>query len=333
MKKILTGIQPTNDLTFGNYFGSINQLKQFVQGNELLLFVADLHSITLGNFNKEDLYNYKNRIVKYYIAAGLNQDNVYIFDQSDILETTNLAHVLLCISTIGELQRMTQFKDKSQKQSNGTEKISTGLLTYPVLMAADILIYDADVVVVGADQKQHLELTRNLAERFNKKVNAEIFKIPEIHTSKVSFKIMDLQNPTIKMSKSNEDKKGTIFLNDSLESNLKKIKSAKTDSLDKVKYDFDNQPGVSNLMSIYACLTNKSFQEIEKEFENQNYGTFKNKICEAFTNFYTEFSKKFNSITDAEVKAVLQKGKERAEELAKKTLNNVYKEVGFRNGK
>lgn len=330
MKRVLTGIQPTNDLTFGNYFGSINELKNFLHNDELFIFVADLHSITLGNFD-HNLLMYKKNIVKYYLASGLIGDNVYIFNQSSLIEHTILNHILLCISTIGELERMTQFKDKSQKQTNGTEKISAGLLTYPVLMASDILLYDTDLVVVGMDQKQHLELTKNLANRFNKKIKKDILKIPQIQVSKVSFKIMDLQNPTIKMSKSNLDKKGVIFLNDDLQVNIKKIKSAKTDSFDKVKYDLKNQPGISNLINIYSCLTNKNIEEIELEFQEKNYAYFKERICEAFTIFHNGFSKKFNSINDEQINDVLKKGLKKAKEVASKKIDEIYNIMGFGN--
>lgn len=333
MKKIITGIQPTNDLTLGNYLGSINVLKEYSLENELYLFVADLHSISLGKFNPNELNIFKNNIIKYYIAAGLDLDNVFLFNQSSIKAIPCLSHIMSCATTIGELSRMTQFKDKSQKQSNGTTMIPTGLLTYPALMAADILIYDVDFVIVGSDQKQHLELTRNLAQRLNKTLKHDIFKIPEYLCSKTSSRIMDLQNPSIKMSKSNIDKKGVIFINDDINISLNKIKTAKTDSLNNVKYDPINQPGISNLISIYSGLTKKDFIQIEEEFKGKNYGDFKKSIIEVLENFLIDFQSRFRNISEEQVNNILKKGFNKANDLANAKLEQIYSLIGFSYGK
>lgn len=333
MRRILTGIQPTNDLTLGNYFGSLKTLLENLKDeDELFLFVADMHSITMGKFNPEELKINKKNIVKNYIAAGLNKPNVYIFYQSEISEVCSLTHILTCCSTLGELERMTQFKDKSQKavkQANGTEKIPTGLLTYPLLMAADILLYQTDLVIVGSDQKQHLELTRNLAQKLNKVLKEDLLKIPEIYISKITARIMDLQNPEIKMSKSAEDKKGVIFLNDSIQNSIKKIKSAKTDSEDKVYFDQIKKPGISNLMSIYSALTNKSFNDIELEFKDKQYGAFKTAIANELEAFLNDYQTKYNAITDEQIQNVINYGSQKIKKIAKTNLETIFKKVGF----
>ncbi|MDE5599416.1 MAG: tryptophan--tRNA ligase [Ureaplasma sp.] len=333
MRRILTGIQPTNDLTIGNYFGSLKPLiENLKEDDELFLFVADMHSITMGKFEPDVLRQNKKNIVKNYIAAGLNRPNVHIFYQSDIHEVCSLAHVLTCCSTLGELERMTQFKDKSQKatkQANGTEKIPTGLLTYPILMAADILLYQSDLVIVGSDQKQHLELTRNLAQKLNKTLKDNILKVPEIYISKTTARIMDLQKPEIKMSKSSDDKKGVIFLNDKIENSIKKIKSAKTDSEDKVYFDLVNKHGISNLMSIYSALTDKTFEDITMEFADKQYGSFKTSIANELEYFLNNYQQKYNSITDEQIQLVIDRGTQKIREIAKENLNLIFKKVGF----
>lgn len=295
MKRIISGIQPTNNLTLGNYLGSIKEYTKFQNEYEMYIFVANLHSLTTRNINPSDLLQNSRNIIKSFIACGVDPNKVNIFYQSDVIEHTMLEHILMCNTTLGELNRMTQFKDKSSKAiklNNGTEMIPTGLLIYPVLMASDILLYDADLVPVGADQKQHLELTRNIAIRFNNHYNINLFKIPEPSIPKVGARIMDLQNPNIKMSKSSENHKGVIFLNDSLDISIKKIKSALTDNLNKIKYDIINQPGVSNLISIYSAFSGYTIEEIEKKFQNQNYGVLKSAIIDEYTKFHNEYIKK-----------------------------------------
>ena len=332
MKRIISGIQPTNNLTLGNYLGSIKEYTKFQNEYEMYIFVANLHSLTTRNINPSDLLQNSRNIIKSFIACGVDPNKVNIFYQSDVIEHTMLEHILMCNTTLGELNRMTQFKDKSSKAiklNNGTEMIPTGLLIYPVLMASDILLYDADLVPVGADQKQHLELTRNIAIRFNNRYNINLFKIPEPSIPKNGARIMDLQNPNIKMSKSSENHKGVIFLNDSLDISIKKIKSALTDNLNQIKYDIINQPGVSNLISIYSAFSGYTIEEIEKKFQNQNYGVLKSAIIDEYTKFHNEYIKKWNSISDIEIDEIAKNSANNAKKIASKKMQDVYKTIGL----
>lgn len=328
--RMVSGIQPTNNLTLGNYLGAMNNFVMYQDEYEMFIFIADLHAITTDK--NSDFKTNKMNIVKLFLAAGLDPKKVTIFNQSDVIEHTLLSHILLCHTTIGELSRMTQFKDKSQNQksANGTEYIPTGLLTYPVLMAADILLYDTDVVMVGADQKQHLELTRNLAERMNNKYQKQLFKIPSFFTKTYSSKIMDLQNPIKKMSKSSENDKGTIFLNDKPEEINKKIMSAITDNFNNVKYDTENQPGITNLINIYTTLTNKSIDEIQEEFKNiSNYGVFKKAVADVVCKFIIELQDKFVNINDTDVINILHEGANKMKTLANKKMKYVLESMNI----
>ena len=264
MKKILTGLQPTGVITLGNYIGSIKQVVENQELYDSYIFIADMHAITVNQDPKLLSQNIKS-LLALYLACGLDPNKNKIFLQSENEYHANVSWLLECNTYHGELSRMTQFKDKSKKNEN----FSCGLFTYPVLMASDILIYDVDYVPVGIDQKQHVELARDIAVRFNKKYG-ETFKIPEPLISKVGTKIMDLQDPTKKMSKSSENKKGVILLLDDIEITRKKIMTATTDSEMRVKYDVVNKPGISNLITIYSSLTNKSIIEIEKQFERRS---------------------------------------------------------------
>ncbi|MGL4951320.1 MAG: tryptophan--tRNA ligase [Mycoplasma sp.] len=326
-KKIMvSGIQPTNNLTLGNYLGAIQNYVQYQDEFKMYIFVADLHAITTNQ--DLDIHTNKINIVKNYLAAGLDVSKVTIFNQSDVLEHALLGHIVLCHTTIGELSRMTQFKDKSSnsKASNGTEFIPTGLLTYPALMAADILMYDAEVVIVGQDQKQHLELTRNLATRMNNQYKQTCFSVPEFFSPKVTSKIMDLLDPLKKMSKSSPNQKGTIFLNDDPALANKKIMSALTDNLNQVKYDIENQPGISNLISIYSALTKKTIEEIENEFKQiENYGVFKKAVAESVSTFLTNIQSKISSYTDEQVVEILRQGAENARVVASAKTNKILK--------
>lgn len=328
MKKIMvSGIQPTNNITLGNYLGAIKHFVDYQSNFKMYVFIADLHAITTNN-NTGEIANNKMAIAKTYLAAGLNPNNVIIFNQSDVLEHTLLGYILMCNTTIGELNRMTQFKDKSQKckASNGTDFIPTGLLIYPTLMAADILLYDANVVIVGQDQKQHLELTRNIAQRMNNLYNESMFTIPEYFTNERTTKIMDLQNPTIKMSKSNANSKGTIFLNDDIETIRKKIMGSLTDNYNKVRYDQELQPGISNLIDIYASITKMSIPEIEKKFSDiPNYGVFKNEVANVVCELIKGLQDKIKTITDDDVNAILKSGAIEASKVASNKINNVLK--------
>lgn len=331
MKIIVSGIQSTNMLTIGNYLGALKNFIDFQNENKLFIFIADLHSITV-DFNPLELEKNRKSIAALYFACGLDIKKNYIFYQSSVIEHTHLSYLLLCHSYLGELNRMTQFKDKSIKmtKSNQTINIPTGLLIYPTLMAADILLYDADIVPVGKDQTQHMELTRDLAIRFNKKYKTNIFKIPQIYSPKIGAKIMDLQNPEIKMSKSNENQKGTIFLLEPLESVRKKIMSAKTDSLDNVKYDIENQPGVSNLISIYNGFTNLSIEDIEKKYENKKYGDFKKDLADIVCKSLEVIQSKYNNIiNDNNFENILKTNGEHCKEIASKKIKEIHKLLGL----
>lgn len=329
--KMVSGIQPTNNITIGNFLGAIRNFIKYQDNYEMYVFIADLHAITTSQ--DINLKTNKLNIAKLYLACGLDPQRVVIFNQSEVIEHTLLGHIMLCHTTIGELSRMTQFKDKSQKSklANGTEFIPTGLLTYPALMAADILLYDADVVMVGMDQKQHLELTKNLAERFNNKYKSDIFKIPNFYTETTSAKIMDLLTPTRKMSKSSDNPKGTIFLSDSPEIAHKKIMAALTDNLNTVKYDAEKQPGVTNLINIYAALTDKTIKVIEDEFNGvKNYGEFKKTVADEVVKFLKNIQNKISLIKDSDVERALQIGRSKAQAYAHNKMEIVLKQIGMK---
>ncbi|MDE5545359.1 MAG: tryptophan--tRNA ligase [Malacoplasma sp.] len=331
MKKIIvSGIQSTNSLTLGNYLGALKNFVELQKENELFVFIADMHSITV-NFDPKELALNRKSVAAIYAACGLDFDNNIVFYQSSVLAHTQLSYIITCHSYMGELSRMTQFKDKSQKVgANKTTNIPTGLFIYPCLMAADILLYDADLIPVGKDQKQHIELARDIAIRMNKKYNKKLFKVPEIYESKIGAKIMDLINPEIKMSKSSENPKGTIFLLDKLEDVRKKIMQAKTDSLNMVKYNVETQPGISNLITIYSCLTKKSISEIEKEFENKNYGEFKTKVADATCSFIEKIQEKyFFYFNNKELEEKLNKNAKICNEIANRKINFIQNALGL----
>lgn len=296
MKRILSGIQPTNQITLGNYLGAIKHLVKYQDEFESYIFVADLHAMSV-NYDSSKLINNRKSLVCTLLASELDLKKTKIFYQSLIPAHSELYWILTTNTFMGELSRMTQFKDKSSNliQANGTTSIPVGLFMYPVLMAADVLLYDVDYVVVGIDQKQHLELTNDIAIRMNKKYG-NLFKISEPAIDKDTSKIMDLRNPLIKMSKSNVDTNGTIFLLDDIENVTKKIMSAKTDSLNKVKFDVANQPGISNLITIYASLTNTNLENVEKKFKNKDYGVFKKEVVSIVCEFLKKFQKKYNEL-------------------------------------
>ena len=275
-KVILSGIQATGKLTLGNYLGAINNWVHMQEQYNCYYMIANLHTLTVRN-NPEELRNNTLNLIALYVAAGLDPNKNKIFIQSHVPAHPALSWVLNCYTYMGELNRMTQFKDKSAKHA---DNINAGLFTYPVLMAADILAYNADLVPVGDDQRQHLEITRNIAERFNS-IYGDTFKIPEAYIPKIGARIMGLQNPTKKMSKSAPDINDKILLTDEPDVIRKKVKKAVTDSEGVVRFDEENKPGISNLMSIYGILKEKSMQDIEQEFQGQNYGTFKSAVAEA----------------------------------------------------
>lgn len=334
MKKLLSGIQPSNKLTLGNYFGAIKSYVDFQNNFDSYIFVANLHVITNPKIDFKSIIENTKMVVCMYSACGLDLKKNHVFIQSDVAAHPQLEHILMCNSTIGELNRMTQFKDKSKKftNANGTDTIPAGLFTYPVLMAADILLYDPEFVPVGSDQKQHMELTQNIAMRMNKKYG-EIFTIPKPYIPKVGARIMDLQNPNIKMSKSTANQNGVIYLLDEPEVARKKIMSAKTDSLNQVKFDVKNQPGVSNLIGIYSALTNLPINEIEKNYKNKNYGDFKKDLADKLVIFLIKIQKNYHDVYKDYEKKIVPILKENAKylnKIANKKLNLVYKKVGLK---
>lgn len=334
MKKLLSGIQPSNKLTLGNYFGAIKSYVDFQNDFDSYIFVANLHVITNPKIDFKSIIENTKMVVCMYSACGLDLKKSHVFIQSDVAAHPQLEHILMCNSTIGELNRMTQFKDKSKKftNANGTDTIPAGLFTYPVLMAADILLYDPEFIPVGSDQKQHMELTQNIAMRMNKKYG-EIFTIPKPYIPKVGARIMDLQNPNIKMSKSTANQNGVIYLLDEPEVARKKIMSAKTDSLNQVKFDIKNQPGVSNLIGIYSALTNLPINEIEKNYKNKNYGDFKKDLADKLVIFLTKIQKNYHEVYKDYEKKIVPILKENAKylnKIANKKLNLVYKKVGLK---
>ena len=264
MKRMLSGIKPTGRVTLGNYIGAIKPFVSYQDEYEMIVFVANLHSMTIYQEPKELRKNTKD-LIALYLAAGLDPERVTLFLQSDVLEHAQLGWYLGCMVSMGELSRMTQYKDKASKLGKN-ESIGAGIFNYPSLMNADILLYDPDYVPIGEDQKQHCELARDIAERFNSRYS-DTFKLPEPLVPKVGGRIMDLQDPTKKMSKSEETSKGCIYILDDINISKKKIMSAKTDSDNKIIYDVENKPGISNLLTIYSILSNQSIASLEKKYE------------------------------------------------------------------
>ncbi len=324
----LSGIQPTSDsFHFGNYFGAIRQWVALQQDHEAFYFIADMHAITVP-YDPAELRERTYRSVAQLIAAGVDPERSALFVQSQVPEHAQLAWVLNCITGFGEASRMTQFKDKSAK--TGADRASVGLFTYPVLMAADVLIYRADRVPVGEDQRQHLELTRNLAQRFNHRFGAT-FTVPEPHILKGTAKLVDLQDPTAKMSKSGSSPNGIVDLLDDPKKAAKKIRSAITDSGSEIRFDPENKAGISNLLTIYSAITGESIAAIETEFQGQQYGAFKVALAELVADFVGAFAKRTNALLDdrAELDQILRRGATRAREVAAKTLADVYQNSGF----
>lgn len=325
-KTIFSGIKPSGDLTLGSYIGAIKNWVKLADSYNCYYAIVDMHAITV----RHDPAALRRRTLEQlalYIACGLDPKKNVIFVQSHVPAHAELAWVLNCYTMFGELSRMTQFKDKSQKHA---DNINAGLFTYPVLMAADILLYQTDLVPVGDDQKQHVELTRDIAERFNG-IYGDVFKIPEPYIPKVGARIMNLQNPLSKMSKSEQDAGGCICLLDKPEDILRAFKRAVTDSGSEVRYDPQEKPGISNLMQIYAVCTGKSFEEIEREFAGKGYGDFKMAVGEATVALLRPLQEEYNRLMadKAYLEDVFAEGAQRASAVAEKTLAKVYRKVGF----
>ena len=327
MKRILTGLQPTGVITLGNYVGAIRKMKQLQDEYDSFIFVADMHAITIPQ-DREQLPKNIRSLVALYLACGIDPKKNTIYIQSENIYHANVSWMLECNSYYGELSRMTQFKDKSRKNANFT----VGLLTYPVLMAADIIIYDADYVPVGVDQKQHVELARDIAIRFNKKYG-DTFKVPDFYYTDTEVKIMDLQDPTKKMSKSAENPKGVIKLLDDIDDVRKKIMKAATDSESIVRFDPENKPGVSNLMGIYASLTYKSMEEIEEKFKDQNYGTFKKAVADVVCAELEKIQTRYYEILNGtELDRILDEGREKTLVMAKEKYEIMKNKIGLYRG-
>ncbi len=326
--RFLSGIQPSGNITLGNYLGAVKnfvKLQNENQFTDFLIFIADLHAITVPQ-DKTALRKNIRSLVALYLACGLDPNKVHIFIQSEVPAHAELGWVMQCNGYIGELERMTQYKDKKEKMVCG---VSVGLLTYPSLMAADILLYDADLVPTGIDQKQHLELTRDLAMRFNSKYG-ETFNIPSPYIPKEGSKIMSLVDPTKKMSKSDSNPKAYIALLDDLNSIRKKIKSAITDSDGTIKYDVENKPGVSNLLTILSCVSGKPIDELVNLYQDSNYQKFKEDVAEAVIKEIEPIQQKYNELINSNViDEVLDQGRDYANYLANKKLNKVYNKIGL----
>ena len=327
--RFISGIQPSGTITLGNYLGAIKNfvaLQNEGKFDDILVFIADLHSITVPQDKTELRKNIKT-LAALYIACGLDPAKTHIFIQSEVPAHAELSWILNCNTYIGELQRMTQFKDKSQKHQ--TEGVSTGLLTYPVLMASDIILYDANVVPIGQDQKQHLELTRDIAERFNAKYG-ETFVIPEGYMSKNAAKIMSLTDPLKKMSKSDDNPKSYISMLDDINVAKKKIKSAVTDSDMEVRFDKEAKPGISNLLTIASAIENKEIKDIEAEFKGKTYAEFKEYVANVVADLLTNIQAKFNTIINSkELDQILDEGRDYANYLANKKIAKVKNKVGL----
>jgi len=324
--RLLSGIQPTADsFHLGNYLGAIRQWVALQDDHDAFCFIPDMHAITV-EYDPAALRERTRRAAAQLLALGLDRSTIFV--QSHVPEHAQLAWVLGCLTGFGEASRMTQFKDKAQKQ--GTERATVGLFTYPVLQAADILLYQADRVPVGEDQRQHLELTRDLAQRFNHRYK-KTFRLPEPYILKATAKITDLQDPTAKMSKSASSPAGIVEMLDDPKVSAKKIRSAVTDSGTEVRFDPEEKPGVSNLLTIYSALSGRSVEALEKEYDGRGYGDLKKDLADVVVEFVTPFRDRTLELLEdrSELDAVLRAGAERANEVAERTLADVYDRIGF----
>jgi tryptophanyl-tRNA synthetase len=367
-KRIFSGAQPTGELHIGNYLGALKNWVDLQNEYESFFCIVNLHAITLPQ--KPEVLKQKTLdLARIYLASGINPEKSTIFIQSDVSEHAELAWVLSCIARMGELERMTQFKDKAGKSlgdqkteldrsgalsladavtnppvgmsgleahkakvreirdNDSRQRAGIGLFTYPILMAADILLYQTHLVPVGKDQKQHLELSRDLAERFNRDFG-ETFVVPEPYIPPVGANILSLQEPTKKMSKSDENANGSIFLLDDADTILKKLKKAVTDSDTEIKFD-ESRPAINNLLTIYQLMTGKTPQTCEANFEGKGYGQFKTELAEAVIEFLKPFQEKAKSYSDEELNEILKNGAEKARTIARGTLKDVYEKMGI----
>lgn len=325
-KIVLSGIQATGNLTLGNYLGAIKNWTLMQDEYETYYMIADLHSLTIKN-DPEKLRENTLKVIAIYVAAGLDPKKNTIFIQSHVKEHAELSWILNCYTYLGELNRMTQFKDKSKKHP---DNINCGLYTYPVLMAADILLYTPSIVPVGEDQRQHLEIARDIAERFNS-IYGKTFIIPDGYIPKSGARIMGLQDPLSKMSKSATNLNDTIFLNDTKEEILSKFKKAVTDSENIVRYDKENKPGISNLMTIYSVILSKTYEEIEEEFKGKGYGEFKVAVATSVINALSPIQEKYSDLMQNKEKLeeIYKQGAIKASKKANQVLTEVKKKIGL----
>lgn len=326
--RVLSGIQPTaGSFHLGNYLGAVRQWVALQETHDAFYMVVDLHAITLPQ-DPAELRSNTRLAAAQLLAAGLDPERCTLFVQSHVPEHAQLAWIMNCLTGFGEASRMTQFKDKSARQ--GADRASVGLFTYPILQVADILLYQANEVPVGEDQRQHIELTRDLAERFNGRFG-QTFTIPAPYILKETAKIYDLQDPSIKMSKSASTPKGLINLLDEPRATAKKVKSAVTDTGTDIRYDAENKPGISNLLSIYSTLTGAGIEELEQRYAGKGYGALKTDLAEVMTDFVTPFRERTQQYLDdpETLDSILAKGAEKARAVAAETLSQAYEKVGF----
>jgi tryptophanyl-tRNA synthetase len=324
MERVLTGLQPSGNITIGNYLGSIKQMVGYQTRYDSFIFIADLHAITVPQ-DPESLHKNTRELVALYIACGVDPSKNTIYIQSENIYHAGLSWILECLTPYGELGRMHQFKEKSKRSGS----FSAGLLTYPILMAADIILYDADFVPVGIDQKQHVELARDIVYRFNSRFG-DTFKLPDALIPDDVAKVMDLQNPAKKMSKSADNPNGIIYMLDDEKSIVKKIKSAVTDSAGTIEFDPENRPGISNLISLYSGLANIGTGEVVRRFANVQYGAFKAELADLAIGIIRPMQSRFRELIDsAELDACLDEGKERTAEIARAKYELVKQKVGL----
>ena len=328
MKNIVSGIQPTGSINIGTYLGSIRNfvaLQEEMPDHHFYIFIADMHAITVPR-NRAELRKTIKELAAIYIACGLKRDRVSLFIQSEVIAHAQMAHLLECHAYIGELERMTQYKEKARAQESG---VSVGLFTYPVLMAGDILLYDAEYVPVGDDQKQHLELTRDIAMRMNNRYG-ECLRVPKPLIPKIGARVMSLTEPTKKMSKSDANVKSKIHLLDDEAIVRKRIMSAVTDSEGIVRFDKTNKPGISNLMAIYGAVTNLSYEAIEHAFKAADYQTFKKAVADALVGELAPIQERYKAIVESGIiDEILDEGAERARHLSYKKIAKLYHKVGL----
>jgi tryptophanyl-tRNA synthetase len=323
-KIVFSGVQPSGNLHIGNYLGAITKWVEMQTDYNCVYCVVDYHAITV----KQDPKVLKAKIIetaKIYLASGIDPKSSIIFQQSKVSDHTELAWILNCVARIADLYKMTQFKDKAGSRQ---ETVSVGLFDYPVLMAADILLYNTDAVPVGEDQSQHVELTRDLAKRFNAQFG-DTFKVPELIIKKEGARIMGLDDPMKKMSKSASSVYNYIALTDKPDEGAKKIIKAVTDSGKEIKFEPNKKPAVANLLTIYSLLANKPIKNLEKKYEGKGYGDFKNDLAEVVRQFLVDFQNKLNNISDDQVEKILDKGAERAKAIAEETLRKVKEKIGI----